>query len=180
MTIQEVISQFNTTPFIFAGSGITRRYYGLPDWRGLLSAFAQKINSDDFAYQAYENQAQYEVNGDDKMPMIATLIEKDFNKTWFENRTGIRSDNDFVKKSVADGISPFKAEICAYIKSKTDILKEYEGEIKKLKRISKSNIAGVITTNYDTFFETIFEGYKSNFGRFSSVSPKRQTLIIEK
>ena len=59
MTIQEVISQFNTTPFIFAGSGVTRRYYGLPDWRGLLSVFAQKISDDAFAYRAYENQAQY-------------------------------------------------------------------------------------------------------------------------
>jgi hypothetical protein len=110
------------------------------------------------------------------MPMIARLIEKDFNKAWFENKTGMRSDNEFVNKSVADGISPFKAEICAYIKSKTVILKEYEGEIKKLKRISKSNIAGVITTNYDTFFETIFEGYNTFVGQDELVFSQLQGI----
>ena len=151
MTIQEVVSQFNTTPFIFAGSGITRRYYGLPDWGGLLDIFARRISNDEFAYRSYENQAMYVVNVHDKMPMIATLIEKDFNKAWFENKDGVRSNNKNVLVAVAEGTAPFKAEVCAYIASKDSIISGYEDEIKKLKMISQNNISGVITTNYDTF-----------------------------
>lgn len=165
MTIQDVVSKFNTTPFIFAGSGITRRYYGLPDWSGLLSVFAKKISDDVFAYRSYENQAQYSASADDKMPMIATLIEKDFNEAWFADKLGIRSTDPMVAKAVSEGTSPFKAEICAYIGENASIIAGYEEEIKKLKRISKNNIAGVITTNYDTFFESIFDEYKTFVGQ---------------
>ena len=112
MTIQDVVSQFNTTPFIFAGSGITRRYYNLPDWAGLLSVFANRISKDPFAYRAYENRAQYVVLPEDKMPMIATLIEKDFNEAWFADKAGIRTNAPSVMSAVA---TPFKAEICEYI-----------------------------------------------------------------
>lgn len=165
MTIQEVVSQFNTTPFIFAGSGITRRYYGLPDWAGLLSVFAKRISDDEFAYRSYENQATYISKVNDKMPMIATLIEKDFNNAWFENKDGIRSNDAFVSSAVIEGTSPFKAEICAYIMSKASIINGYEDEIKQLKKISLNNISGVITTNYDTFFESMFDGYKTFVGQ---------------
>ena len=58
MTLEEVVAKFNTTPFLFAGSGITRRYYGLPDWIGLLTYFAQKVKRDQFAFQYYENKVK--------------------------------------------------------------------------------------------------------------------------
>lgn len=176
MTVQEIVSQFNTTPFIFAGSGVTRRYYGLPDWSGLLSIFAEKVRDDEFAYRAYENRTQDIVNVNDKMPMIATFIEQDFNKAWFQNKQGIRSKDVLVTRAVSEGTSPFKAEVCAYIAANSSTITGYEEEIKKLKMISKNNIAGIITTNYDTFFESIFDGYKTFIGQNELVFSQLQGI----
>ena len=164
MTIQEVVARFNTTPFLFAGSGVTRRYYGLPDWVGLLKHFANIINKDAFAYQYYENKASDLEGMTEKLPLIASYIEKDFNDVWFDDEK-IRSDSDNVRKAVAVGVSPFKAEIGEYIGSMCTINPLYTEEVEKLRSIAQYNLSGVITTNYDCFFENIFDGYKTFVGQ---------------
>lgn len=165
MTLQEVVERFNTTPFLFVGSGITRRYYGLPDWIGLLTHFAEKVKKDKFAYRYYENKAS-EVDGiTEKLPLIASYIEKDFNNAWFDDDEGIRSDSEEVKNVVERGVSPFKAEISEYITSFSTVNSVYMNEVKKLRNIAKNNLSGVITTNYDCFFENTFDGYKTFVGQ---------------
>lgn len=165
MTLQDVVSRFNTTPFIFAGSGITRRYYGLPDWIGLLTVFAEKVKKDTFAYRSYESRAGYENNSDKKLPIVASLIEADFNELWFNDAPGIRTNSTDVLDAVEQGCSPFKAEIGAYIKSRSIVLEDYAVEVAKLQEISKQNISGIITTNYDEFFENIVDGYTVYVGQ---------------
>ena len=164
MTIQDIVARFNTTPFLFAGAGITRRYYHLPDWVGLLTHFAELLVKDVFAFRAYESRVPAGTRQEDRLPMVASLIEQDFNLAWFGNVPGIRSDADGIATAVTEGTSPFKAEIAAYLKSLSTVDEALATEVEKLKAISKSNLSGVITTNYDRFFEDTFEGYKAYVG----------------
>ena len=181
MTLQEVVAQFNTTPFIFAGSGLTRRYYGLPDWVGLLKHFAALVSADRFAYRAYENRANNMDHREGLLPTVATLIEQDFNSKWFNPDGGIRSNTDRVLRAVDKGVSPFKAEIANYIYENSQVNPRYNQEILKLKNISKKNITGVITTNYDMFFENMFPDYTVFIGQDQLVfSPLQEIAEIYK
>lgn len=165
MTLQEVVARFNTTPFLFAGSGVTRRYYGLPDWVGILTHFANMVKKDTFAYRYYENRAGEIENITEKLPLVASYIEKDFNDAWFNKEEGIRSASENVETAVARGVSPFKAEIGEYIRSLSTVDPAYAEEVEKLKSIAKNNLSGIITTNYDCFFEDVFDGYKTFVGQ---------------
>lgn len=172
MTLQEVVARFNTTPFLFAGSGVTRRYYNLPDWEGLLREFAGRINPDRFAYNSYKSAAETAGYTEGLMPKIASLLQKDFDAKWFSTPE-IRTLSEVELAWVEKGVSPFKMEIASFLSNKSSLLPEYVAEIGKLKNISQKNLAGIITTNYDSFFEKTFEGYKPFVGQdelvFSSI-----------
>lgn len=176
MTLQEVVARFNTTPFLFAGSGITRRYYDLPDWIGLLTHFAELLKKDPYAYRYYENKANESDHMSEKLPLVASYIEKDFNDAWFENEKDVRSDSELVKSAVAAGVSPFKAEISEYIRSLSKVKSIYAEEVEKLRNIARNNLSGVITTNYDCFFEETFDGYKTFVGQDELVFSQLQGI----
>ena len=164
MTLQDVVARFNTTPFLFVGSGMTRRYYGLPNWDNLLKHFAEKLDNSRFSYRAYKSQAEEREHSNGVLPMAATLIQHDFENEWYK-REELRTLDEKGLLAVENGDSPFKAEVAAYIMKNSVINHDYDIEISKLKNISKQNIAGVITTNYDLFFDKLFSEYKVFVGQ---------------
>lgn len=172
MTIRDIISKFNTTPFLFIGSGMSRRYLNLPDWKGLLKHFAEIISEDEFAYESYENSARTMNCRCGIMPKVAELIQRDFDQKWFRD-IGIRNIDKEVFHQIHEGLSPFKAELAEYLRKSSVINQEYQKEINKLSEISMKNIAGVITTNYDFFLEENFKGFTKYIGQsqliFSSI-----------
>ena len=164
MQLQELVAKFNTVPFLFAGSGVTRRYYGLPGWEELLQEFALRLNHDRFAYHAYKSKAESLCTVDEVLPMTASLIQRDFDAAWYADATLRRLDERGLR-AVESGVSPFKAELAAFIGGKIALNPVYKQELQKLRVIGKKNLAGVITTNYDQFFESTFEDYKSFAGQ---------------
>lgn len=159
-----MIADFTTTPFLFIGSGMTRRYLGLPNWEGLLRHFAKEVSNNEFAYNSYVNEIQSSENSMNVLPKVATLIEKDYNEKWYKD-VSIRTLDEKTTDLVKNGLSPFKAEIASYIKSKGHIVPEYENEIRQLEQLSIKNVSGVLTTNYDTFIEDHFNKYKTYIGQ---------------
>lgn len=163
-TIEELISQMDTIPFLFIGSGFSRRYYGLPDWNGLLKHMIKQICSDEFAFQSYVSKAKLKDKKYGLYPAIATVLEADFNKKWFEDPS-IRCVDEYYMQKIKDGCSPFKAETAQFIKSNSVLKEIFRDEVKLFGHISKKSVAGIITTNYDMFFEKYLSGYKVFIGQ---------------
>lgn len=165
MTLEDIVNNFNTTPFLFVGSGLSRRYLDLPNWNGLLKHFAQRMRDDEFIYASYLNNHRTSNKSDGEiLPLVASDIQKDFDEFWFY-KPSFRSTNAEVLKQVHNGVSPFKAEVAEYIRTSGTLQEKYTEEIALLSEISGKSISGVITTNYDSFLEDHLEGYKKYVGQ---------------
>lgn len=165
MTLEDIVKNFNTTPFLFVGSGLSRRYLDLPNWNGLLRHFANRIHNDEFIYERYLNKRKSSNRSDgETLPLVASDIQEDFDEYWFLDAS-FRSTNTEVLDQVHKGISPFKAEVAEYIRTSGKLQEKYIEEIALLSEISEKSISGIITTNYDTFLEDHLEGYKKYVGQ---------------
>lgn len=164
--IYKHMSKFETTPFLFVGSGLTRRYLGLENWYGLLNKFATEVENNDFAFELYTDEAENQGYEQGQYQKIAELIEKDFNKLWYRDENYKLSRDKYRDEVKINKTSPFKIEIANYIKDSGKLdLEKYEQEIDLFKQISEKSISGAITTNYDTFLEDCFEGYEKYIGQ---------------
>lgn len=151
------LNKFATSPFLFVGSGISRRYLGLETWADLLGRITEEIGmANSFRY--YLSKA----NGD--LPEVASIIAEEFYDLWWKEERFEESRTEFQDK-VKTSQCPFKFEITKYIRNKglTNI-KELEQEINLFRKI---NIDGIITTNWDLFLESIFPDFSLFIGQES-------------
>ena len=165
MTLSELVKDFPTTPFLFIGSGLTRRYYNLPNWETLLKTFAARMDPDPIFYAHYENMAKASPTPVGVLPKIASLLESDFNERWFSEPSFRKADAQYIDFVVNHSCSPFKVEIAQYLQACSKENPHYEQEVQKFKSLSKKSISGIITTNYDTFLETHTDEYQTYIGQ---------------
>lgn len=156
--IQAIVEEFDVQPVLFIGSGLPRRYMGAPDWEGALK-FALEAMGD--KAQPYSYFAQK--FGDDKVKIgtaIADLVfewawgaGKDrFDATFFEGSTS----HIFMKSLIAEHLDAITPQ------TQSGFGKVHEEELAALRDIRPH---AIITTNYDSMIELVFEGYEAIVGR---------------
>ncbi len=165
--IDSLLSRLVDLPFLFIGSGFSRRYLGLPDWAGLLEFFAALARpGSTLAYDSYLQKAIAEGNGSVSLPTVASMIETDFNERWF-NAEEFKLQRDKFANSVRRGISPFKLCVADFVTNRS-ALTGNQGLLDELacfSRLAKRSLAGVITTNYDSLIENHLEDFKIYIGQ---------------
>lgn len=150
------ISTFPTSPFLFIGSGFSRRYLGLPTWESLLIGLCENLGLSK-PYNFYKS------NADSNLPKVASLIGTEFNELWWSSPAFEESRNAFQAETTTK-FSPLKFEAAKSINSKQDFV---TNEIidRELKLLKKINIDGVITTNWDQLLEQTFPDYSKFIGQ---------------
>lgn len=159
---RELFSTLKHLPFLFIGSGISRRYMKLPNWEELLRQFASKIHPDNpLALEVYIHKA-----GGKNWPAVSTLIEAEFNALWLTSQDFEKQRSEH-QDAVKGGASPFKLELAAYFRraKKSTEDAHLQDELSCLVNVAKRSVAGVITTNYDMLPEEVFKNYSTFIGQ---------------
>ncbi|WP_017380473.1 SIR2 family protein [Paenisporosarcina sp. TG-14] len=160
MNIADFISNFKNHPVLFVGTGVSLRYLNNSfTWDGLLAYISREISGNDEYY--LDLKYAHKIDGNNKdfdFPKIATELEKHFNFIVQQDRNGKFIEiNDQFYENMSKGItiSRFRLYIVKLLQ-RNRLKEEMKEEINGLKKVRK-NIGSIVTTNYDTFIEDIFE-----------------------
>lgn len=167
--LENILNENEALPFLFVGSGISRRYLSLPDWEGLLAEIASLIDENPLYFQRLKQKVREKVNPAENYNLFMTelcdRISSDLNDVWYNYEDGQFEDSRLEAGETIrdDNFNPLKFEISKFILSKKTLNNEYDDEIDLFKSLTDKSIAGVITTNYDCLMEDFF-----NFEKYSS------------
>lgn len=157
-SIQAIVEEFDVQPVLFIGSGLPRRYIGAPDWEGALKYALSAVGKDAPSY-AYLAQKF----GDDKIKIGTAISNIVFEWAWGDGKGKFGPElfegadrHVFMKSVIADYLKSITP------KTRKNFDSAWDAEITSLAAIRPH---AIITTNYDTMIELIFEGYEPIVGR---------------
>src|SRR5690606_5439411 len=133
-----------SSPFLFLGSGFSRRYLGVEDWAGLLERFCSGMN--DIHY--------YTSKANNDWALASTYVSEDLHRMWYAD-TGKAAEQKAYRDMILDIASPLKVYMSKYLKG-LDYTQRRGGLSAELELLTQTNIDGVITTNWDGLVETLF------------------------
>jgi len=143
------LNRYQTVPFLFVGSGLSRRYLGLENWEDLLRKFSSQININ-FGY--------YLTTADGDMPRAAKLLAKEFADYWWKSDDFRECREQFDDHHWKIDI-PLKIEISNYMNESSSKFVNDPNIQVELKIFKNITINGIITTNWDTLLERLFPDF---------------------
>lgn len=149
------LKEFQTAPFLFVGSGLSRRYLNLENWEGLLKKFSNHTGKS-FEYYLSANNGSFS--------KIASNIAEDFFDIWWQ-KPEYQRNRDIYKNCINDRKSPLKIEISSYFANLKDKLTKDSNLLHEIDLLRDSVIDGIITTNWDQFLENIFKDFVTYIGQ---------------
>lgn len=146
---------FPSAPFLFVGSGLSRRYLGLGDWQGLLRQLAD-LTGRPFEY--YYSSA----SGD--LPATARLIAEELREPWWSDDRFAASRAD-AGADLSSRHGPLKVEVARIMREAIARVPTRGPFAVELELLSNAVIDGVITTNYDGLLERVFPDFERYVGQ---------------
>lgn len=156
--IAKQIETLRCQPVVFFGSGMSRRYFGAPNWVELLQELASNCPLIDKEYAYYAQSCS-------SAPQIGSIFSEKYREwAWGSGK------NQFPTELFDSAVTPdafLKHATSAILKAKcpqslTDLDPDMMSEISALQAIKPH---AVLTTNYDTFLETIFPDHATVVGQ---------------
>lgn len=166
--VATVIGSSFQYPFLFIGSGMSRRYLGAPDWVGLLRGVCSDVLGDEYAYAKFVSRARSSLGAstlDDAppglLPEVASLMEAEVNETLLTGAGFSSFRNVHSLELARGGLSPMKAFIAERL---TAMEPEDSPELSILREAGVGKVSGIITTNYDLLCERVFPDFDVHVG----------------
>jgi len=140
------LSKFSTAPFLFIGSGFSKRYLETESWEDLIRKFCDLVPHG-FGY--------YRSTSNSKWDVAAQMLAEDFHPIWW-TADEYKKSRELYEENAVNKHSPLKIEISNYLRDK----KYNEGSNEKndleINFLKQAVVDGIITTNWDTLIEDIF------------------------
>lgn len=156
--IRETLEDLECQPIFFIGTGLSKRYFNAPTWMELLRRISSKIGHSDADFQYIRQKAH------GRPIEIGTALEAEvFEWAWSKGKNSFpkelfEEDVDrslFIKYLVSLEINESSpdAETIPHLPMHDEIHK-----------LSKTTPHAIITTNYDSFLDSVFEDFEPVVG----------------
>lgn len=160
VALQASLASHSALPYLFMGSGISRRYLGLPDWEGLLRQFAAEAGTD-FNYHLASAKGS--------LPTAATSVAQAFHEHWWKAATYAQQRAEYAG-TIRDDEGGLKVAIAEFIRQHDQLITGVPGVddpdlSAEVAFLGSAVVDGVITTNYDTLTDQLFPDFHPYVGQ---------------